>query len=119
MKDLLDSAEKEWPDKLKAMQNSANEPGDADMAATDFGHTLDRIEPFVRDFPRDKPEAVTQIDRFKKLQTGYNAQMAQAKAGEAFDSMKRYWDGYADDFKGWDTENTGPSFRRYSSQSRR
>ncbi len=108
-RNALDAAEKEWPDKLKAMQNAA-EPGDRDTAFTDFGHTLDPIERLVKNFPTDKPEAATLVARFKKLQDGYNEQVAMAKAGEVYDQLKRGWDEYTNEYEGWDKETVGPSF---------
>jgi hypothetical protein len=107
---LLDQAEKDWPDKLKAMSNPDN-PGDQQTAADDFQRELDQIEPMVKDFPADKPEAVAQINRFKVLKAELNVQVFKAKAAEAYSRLKDSWDSYAEDRAGWEQETTGPSFQ--------
>jgi hypothetical protein len=105
VKSQLDQAEKDWPDKLKAMSNP-----DDQSAADDFERELDQIEPMLKDFPRDKPEAVAQINRFKVLKDELNVQVFKAKAAETYSRLKDSWDSYANDREGWDKETAGPSF---------
>jgi hypothetical protein len=105
VKSQLDQAEKDWPDKLKAMGNP-----DDQSAADDFQRELDQIEPMLKDFPRDKPEAVAQINRFKVLKDELNVQVFKAKAAETYSRLKDSWDSYANDREGWDKETAGPTF---------
>jgi hypothetical protein len=106
----LDDAEKDWPEAEKSMQNTTT-PAEEHPEVVTFGHDLDRIEPFIKTFPADKPEAVAQIDRFKKLQTAYDTALAQSKAAEAYSRLKDSWSSYAEEYGGWDQETAGPSFQ--------
>ncbi len=105
VKSQLDQAEKDWPDKLKAMGN----PDDT-SAADDFQRELDQIEPLIKSVPTDKPDAVAQINRFKVLKDELNVQVFKAKAVETYSRLKDSWDSYANDREGWDTETAGPTF---------
>jgi hypothetical protein len=108
VKQNLDDADKDWATAQASMQNSTT-PAEEHPEVVTFSNDLDRIEPYIKTFPTDKPAAVEQINRFKKLQAVYNAAIAQSKAAETFSRLKDSWAGYADEYGSWDKETTAPS----------
>jgi hypothetical protein len=106
VKQQLDQAEKDWPDKKTAMQN----PDTQEQASNDFSQELDNIEKMVANFPDDVPDMKAQKDRFAKLQAEYKTEYYKSKAAETYSRLKDNWDSYSDEYKGWDQETAGPSF---------
>ncbi len=105
-KDKLDQAEKDWPDKLKQMQN----PDTMQSAADDFGHTLDAIDPLVKTLPNNSDDGNALKAQYAKLLTNYQTQIYKSKADETYSRIKDDWESYSDEYKGWDAETTGPTF---------
>jgi hypothetical protein len=109
VKQSLDQAEKDLPDVITAMKAS-DAPPDELSQANNFSSSLDRIAPLIKTFPTDKPEAVEQIKRFKKVQAAFEMAVASAKAKETYRRLNDSWSGYADEYGGWDKETEGATF---------
>ncbi len=108
-KDKLDSAEKDWPDKKKELQAVENDV-ETQPDAVNFQHDLDAITAVLGGIPGDNADGKVLRTRFTKLQADFDGVIFKSKATETFSRIKDNWEGYADEYNGWDQETTAPTF---------
>jgi hypothetical protein len=104
----LDSAEKDWPDKLKDIHGDS--PESRNMAIDSMQRDLETIGKIAKALPEGNADADAAMARYKKLDEAVNAEALKAKAGDVYDQVKRSWESYADEYDGWQKETTGPHF---------
>ena len=106
VKQMLDQADSEWPDKKKGLDN----PDTVEQTSNDYSQELDAIGNLVQDFADDNPAMKAQKDRYAKIQAEFKTEYYKGKATETYSRLKDSWDSYSDEYKGWDAEATGASF---------
>jgi hypothetical protein len=108
-KDQLDSAEKDWPDKKKTLQAAE---GDIDNHpdAMNFSHTLETVGKLVDNLPADNAATPGLKKRYASLQSDFNGVLYKSKSADTYRRIKDDWEGYGDEYNGWDKETDGPTF---------
>ena len=109
-KNQMTQAEQEWPEKQKSLQTAEGDL-ENNPDAVSFSHTLDSLGPLVNNLPNDNPATPSLKARYAKLQSEFEGLLYKSKAAETYTRMKDYWESYAEEYKGWDAETTGPTFQ--------
>lgn len=109
----LQSVEADWADLIAAMKDPERE-GVADSAARDAHTKLEMLNSLIADLPPGDERVKALVDRRAKLQAEFEQVYASAGAARVAARLQRYWDGAKDDWQGWESESTGPTFHDFA-----